>query len=74
VDLILMDASMPGMNGGEAFDAIRALSPSARALLCSGFSEVPGCEEAFKHGFLDFLKKPFTVKTLQEALEKALAD
>jgi len=72
VDLILMDASMPRMNGAEAFERIKELRPGAKAILSSGFSEDLGGAEARAHGFLGFLKKPYTLRELAGAIEKAL--
>ena len=72
VDLILMDASMPGMCGWEAFERIRQIRPAARALLCSGFSGISGEEQAREHGFLGYLKKPFSIRALQEAFAMAM--
>ncbi len=70
VGLILMDATMPRMNGPDAFRLIRELDPGARAVLCSGFSEAAGARAAQDGGFLAFLKKPFSLRTLQETVKR----
>jgi PAS domain S-box-containing protein len=75
-DLILMDVSMPGMNGLEATRVIRTLEKTARLLpswilaLTAGVSENErqACQEA---GMDDFLGKPFTEGGLWEAVKKA---
>ena len=72
IGLVLMDATMPRMAGPEAFKAILQLNPQAKGILCSGFSEEIGTRTAHDCGFLGFLKKPFPLKTLEEALTRAL--
>jgi PAS domain S-box-containing protein len=73
IALVLMDATMPRLGGEAAFDRIQAIRPGAKAILCSGFSESFGAEVMLHHGFLAFLKKPYSIEELRAALEKALA-
>lgn len=69
---ILMDATMPNMTGSEAFEAIKVLRPSTRAILCSGYSDETGHKLVKEHGFASFLKKPYSIQDLKEALEQAI--
>jgi YesN/AraC family two-component response regulator len=64
-DLVITDQVMPGMNGLELIERLRAERYPARYLLISGF----GCEGEEKRG-LPFLAKPFTMAELVEILEK----
>lgn len=43
--LVFMDLTMPQMNGGEAFRAMRAMDPQVKVILTSGFDE-ESCLEA----------------------------
>ncbi len=72
VGLILMDATMPRMSGPDAFRAIRGEDPGAQAILCSGFSEEAGTKVAREFGFLEFLKKPFSLKVLQDHIARVV--
>ena len=72
IGVILMDATMPRMTGPDAFKAIRAAYPGAKGILCSGFSEEAGGQVALEGGFTEFLKKPFSLRTLEDALDRAL--
>jgi len=72
IGLILMDATMPRMTGPDAFRIIRELDPKARAILCSGFAETAGVQVAREFGFVEFLKKPFSLRNLQETIARVL--
>jgi CheY-like chemotaxis protein len=70
VDLVLTDIMMPGMSGIELAARFRALDPTVRILLMSGF--VP--EDIDVPTDLQVLKKPFPVQRLIEAVEHALRE
>ena len=72
IGVVLMDAVMPRLAGPEAFKRILELDPQAKGYLCSGFSEETGHRTANECGFLGFLKKPFPLKALEDALHSAL--
>jgi PAS domain S-box-containing protein len=72
IALVLMDAVMPKLSGGQAFEAIKQSHPGAKAILCSGFGDELGREALERHGFLGFLKKPFSLKELGEVIERAV--
>jgi signal transduction histidine kinase len=72
IGVVLMDATMPRMGGPEAFKAILELNSQAKGILCSGFSEEAGNQTARECGFGEFLKKPFPLKALEEALHRAM--
>lgn len=72
IALVLMDAKMPRMNGIDAFQLMKEIRPDLKSILCSGYSEEFGLSTAQSFGFLGFLKKPFSLSALKEAIEKAL--
>jgi CheY-like chemotaxis protein len=69
LQLVLTDVVMPGMNGIELAERFRAVDPSIRILLMSGF--VPDDLEVPKD--LPLLKKPFQPEGLVEAVKQTLA-
>ncbi len=72
VGLVLLDIVMPVMGGPEAFAEMRAKWPDLPILVASGYNR----EEARRLGIPDdlpFLEKPYTVRGLGQAIEKALA-
>jgi DNA-binding response OmpR family regulator len=73
IGLVLMDAMMPRLGGAEAFRQILELNAEAKGFLCSGFSEETGSRTAREWGFQGFLKKPFPLKALEEAIQNAMA-
>jgi two-component system, cell cycle sensor histidine kinase and response regulator CckA len=64
--IILLDLSMPGMNGIEALEEIRALNGTVPILLCSGYSETEMRRRSEGLPVSGFVQKPFTAKTLRE--------
>lgn len=74
-DLVLLDLSMPGMDGWQALETLRA-DPRTRdlvivALTASGTASVR--ERALAAGFDGFVIKPFTPQGLLRELEDAYA-
>ncbi|MBN1943144.1 MAG: response regulator [Phycisphaerae bacterium] len=73
IDLILLDVSMPLMDGREACTKFRALRHDVRILLCTGHTEVntdmiPGDGHP-----VGLLQKPFDLNTLGEKLREMMA-
>ena len=68
-DVVLMDISMPDMNGIEATRIISKLHPSVRVLALTMYEEDDYVDEMFKAGALGFLSKLTTQKTLLKAIQ-----
>jgi len=79
-DLVLLDVSMPGMNGYEVMEHIFAIDEEALIIIITGYASVESAIRALKIGAWDYLKKPFEyadlVKTVKNALsqKKLIAD
>jgi PAS domain S-box-containing protein len=66
VDLTIQD----GMGGAETVERLREIDPHVRAVVSSGYPDDPIVTHPHEHGFAQAIVKPFSVRELQEALEK----
>ena len=69
IDVVLMDVKMPGMNGVEAFFAIRRLKPDARVVMMTGFSLEELVDKAMANGAVTTLRKPLAIQQLLQTIE-----
>jgi two-component system cell cycle sensor histidine kinase/response regulator CckA len=66
ITAVILDMTMPGMNGEETFGHLRAINPDVKIILCSGFSE-PNIAGRFKgRGLAGFIQKPYTAASLAD--------
>ena len=72
VHLVLLDQSIPGMNGWETLAALRALRSDLRAILASGYDEEQVMRGDHPEQPQAFLHKPYDLKDLEAALSAAL--
>lgn len=70
IDVLLSDVVMPGMNGPELAARVRALRPSVRVLLMSGYAADVVTKQDLEHATL--LSKPFSPAQLTRALRGVL--
>ena len=72
-DLVVVDLVMPIMDGRETFHDIRELNPEQSILIYSGFAENDSVLEMLQCGNCRFLRKPFRVRELSDAIEKTVS-
>ncbi|MGD8367000.1 MAG: response regulator [Desulfobacterales bacterium] len=72
IDLIILDLVMPGMLGAEVFDQLRAIDPSCKVLLSSGYSTSEEAQELLGRGCAGFLQKPFNIERLSFRIREIL--
>ncbi len=73
VDLILLDMLMePGINGRQTYEEIKKLYPRQKAIIVSGFSKTVDIQESLEHGVRGFIKKPYSMEELSQAVRDAL--
>ena len=73
IDLVVLDMAMPGMNGRETYEALRAIRNDVQVLLSSGYTEEEAISQLGASGAVDFVHKPYKLKTLLKAVKKSLA-
>ena len=71
-DLVLMDITMPEMDGIAALKAIKASDAGATVIMCSAMGQQAMVIEAITAGAKDFIVKPFQADRVLEAVKKVL--
>jgi DNA-binding NtrC family response regulator len=70
---VLLDLTMPNMDGETAFREIAHLHPALPIVLMSGYNEGDAVAHFAGRGLAGFLQKPFTVDDLRKQLRAALS-
>jgi two-component system nitrogen regulation response regulator NtrX len=71
-DLVLLDVKMPGMDGLEVLDRLRAMNETLPVIVVSGHGTISTAVEATKKGAFDFIEKPFASDRVLVSLRNAL--
>jgi DNA-binding NtrC family response regulator len=73
-DIIIVDYRLPGINGLEFLKRIHATHPQAIKILITAYKDKKLISEALSIGVQDFIDKPFTTNTIEQALSWVLND
>ena len=73
-DLVLMDITMPNMDGLEALKTIKAQNPGATVVMCSAMGQEAMVMDAIKSGAKDFIVKPFKPDRVLKTVTSLLGD
>ena len=71
-DLVLMDITLPEMDGIQALKAIKGNDPNAAVIMCSAMGQQAMVIEAIQSGARDFIVKPFQAERVLEAVKKVV--
>lgn len=71
-DLVMMDITMPEMDGIQALKKIRELDPKASVIMCSAMGQQAMVIESIQSGAKDFIVKPFQADRVLEAVRKVV--
>jgi signal transduction histidine kinase len=71
VGAVLLDVSMPRMDGMATLDELRRIDPAVRVVLSSGFDEQESTRRLSGGGLVGFIQKPYSLAALREALRQA---
>jgi PAS domain S-box-containing protein len=74
VSLVLLDLTMPYMNGEEVLRELKMITPSIKVLLSSGFNEVEAVQRFTGKGLAGFLQKPYSAAVLAETISRVISD
>ena len=71
-DLVLMDITMPEMDGIQALKKIKEGDPGAMVIMCSAMGQQAMVIESIQSGAKDFIVKPFQADRVLEAVKKVV--
>lgn len=71
-DLVIMDITMPEMDGIQAVKQIKALNSNAKVIMCSAMGQQAMVIESIQAGARDFIVKPFQADRVIEAVKKVV--
>jgi two-component system chemotaxis response regulator CheY len=71
-DLVILDLTMPGINGLEVLSKLREMDPQARIVIGTADIQEFSRHQAEDLGAIGFIVKPFTTENIQDVVGKAL--
>ena len=69
-DLVMLDVTMPEMDGIQGLKGIMKVNPKAKCVMCSAMGQQSIVIDALQSGALDFLVKPFAIDRVTEMVAK----
>jgi len=72
ISFVLLDMTMPGMNGAETFHELRKIDPEVKVIIASGYSEQDIATRFSGEQLSGFCQKPFRYDTLKDTATKVL--
>lgn len=71
-DLVIMDITMPEVDGIQAVKEIKKINGAAKVIMCSAMGQQAMVIEAIQAGAKDFIVKPFQAERIIEAVKKVI--
>ena len=72
ITVVLLDLSMPHMDGEETFRELRRLKPDVRVVMSSGYNQQDVTQRFAGKGLAGFIQKPYRMALLTEVLRAAI--
>ncbi|MEW5745120.1 MAG: ATP-binding protein [Nitrospirota bacterium] len=72
IDMVILDVVMPGRNGKEVFDHMRASDPAVKVLFMSGYTQDILTSRGVYEGGLEFISKPFEIGPMMKKVRSIL--
>jgi two-component system, cell cycle sensor histidine kinase and response regulator CckA len=72
IDCVLLDLTMPQLDGEQTFRELRRIAPDVRVIISSGYSEQEVNQRFRGESIAGFLHKPYEIKKLAQILRGAL--
>ncbi len=74
IDAVLLDMTMPNMDGKSAFRKMRRIDPDARVILSSDYNEQEATSHFAGKGLAGFIQKPYRLAALRSKLQEVFSD
>ena len=71
-DMVIMDITMPNMDGLQALKKIRENDPNAKSVMCTAMGQEGMVVDAIKSGAKDFIVKPFNADRIVQTVNTIL--
>ena len=68
IDVVVLDVKMPGMDGVEVLQRIKAAHPLVEVLMLTGHATMETAIDGLKLGAFDYLTKPCDISTLKQKI------
>ena len=72
IALVILDLTMPDLNGRDTFLELQKVNPNIKAIICSGFINNELVESMGALGIYHFVKKPFTIDSYKKIVYNVL--
>lgn len=72
VGLVITDLKMPGMDGLTLLKKVKEFDSSIKVIVVTGYASLQTASECIQAGAADFLKKPFSIAQIRNAVESAI--
>lgn len=72
IDLVLLDLSMPGMNGRQTFEELRQVNPAVPVIVSSGYAKEEASRQFVNYRPAAFCQKPYRAEELTALIRQCL--
>ena len=72
ISAVILDMAMPGLSGKAVYPKLEEIDNNVKVLFSSGFSKDERVVSVLKSGKAGFIQKPYTMKTMLEAVDRII--
>jgi PAS domain S-box-containing protein len=74
IDFVILDLTMPYMDGEQCFRELRLLDADVKVIMSSGYNEQQVTQKFADKGLNGFIKKPYQLATLQRVIQNCIGE
>ena len=72
ISFIILDLTMPNMDGEQCFRELRQINPDVKVIMSSGYSEQEVTQKFVGKGLAGFIQKPYKLSFLEETIRRII--